>query len=450
MSKVAVLIPGIMGSELRLGDEVVWPGPIHSLLFAYTKMAQLMSPDLVATDVIRSYAFSSQYQALVDDLADLGFREADGTLVVFPYDWRQANERTAELLADRLDQVVQAHGVNTDVTLLGHSMGGLVARHYLESGRFDGRPGLARVRRLIALGTPHRGAPLALVRLLGLEKVLWLSAAQIKQATNDPRYPAPYQLLPPPAEVFAWDDDPAAELAGLDPYSPAVGSALGLVLDNVAAAAAFHGTLDPAKRPAHVRYFCFSGTRHATAAFAAFTRSGAGYEVRKVERDDGGDGTVPFWSSILPGVQCLSVGGEHSVIYKDREVRRTLAALLGRPGEFGPLAFEAAAVPALDVTVRDRVVEPGDMVRLVLSPKTGLGRIDGELRLERAADPTRDNPEFVPYGPPLRVEYQGPLADSLGLLVEAPGEPGGYRLAYYHRGLPGDTGSDELFVQRQG
>jgi pimeloyl-ACP methyl ester carboxylesterase len=447
MPPIAVLIPGIMGSELRLGDEVIWPGPIKSLIFAYKKMDQLLSPDLVPTHLIRSYAFSTQYQAILDDLTDLGFNETERTLIDFPYDWRKANEHTADKLADLLDTFPELHGADAEVTLIAHSMGGLIARHYLESGRFKDRPGFGRVRRLVTLGTPHRGAPLALIRILGLEQALWLSAAQMKAATNDSRYPAPYQLLPPPSEVFAWDDHPASELAGLDPYDPEVGRALGLNPDSVEAARAFHATLDPMRRPAGVRYFCFSGTRLTTTAFTKFTRTGAGYRVKKVERDASGDGTVPFWSSTLPGVQCLAVGGEHSAIYKDRELRRILAALLGQPGHLGPLPFESTGPPTVDVTVREKVLGAGQQLHLTLNPDTGVTVLDGEVRVERADDPAGTSPVFTPIGAPLRIRYEGPLAESVGLIVDAPPEVGGYRIAYYHRDSAELTGSDEFFVQ---
>src|SRR4051794_12741368 len=99
MPSVTVLIPGIMGSELRLDGEVIWPGPIRSLVLPYRKMDKLLNPDLTATDLIRSYAFSSQYQALIDDLGELGFREDNRTLFIFPYDWRKANEQAAAQLA---------------------------------------------------------------------------------------------------------------------------------------------------------------------------------------------------------------------------------------------------------------------------------------------------------------------------------------------------------------
>lgn len=449
MTPVAVLIPGIMGSELRLGEEVVWPGPVSSLVFAYKKMDALLSPDLRATGVIRSYAyFSTQYDALIDDLTDLGYRETDRTLLTFPYDWRKSNESSADRLADLLDTIPLLHGEGAEVTLVAHSMGGLIARHYLESGRFGDRPGFGRVRRLVTLGTPHRGAPLALIRILGLEKALWLSAAQIQQLTNDPRYPAAYQLLPPPSEVFGWDADPASDLSGLDPYDREVGRALDLGPDGVEAARAFHATLDPTRRPRGVRYFCFSGTRLTTASFAKFTRNGAGYRVTKVERDGGGDGTVPFWSSTLPGVQCLAVGGEHSAIYKDRELRRTLAALLGRPGAFGPLPFAPGDPPLVDVTVREKVVDPGRQIRFTLNPGFGVAHLDGEVRVERAEALESPEPVFVPVGPPLRVRYEGPLAESIGLILDAPATSGGYRVAYYHRGVAEPTGADEFFTQQ--
>src|SRR5262249_48229867 len=141
MTTVAVLIPGIMGPELRLDGELVWPGPIHSLVLPYRKMDKLLNPDLTATDLIRSYAFSLQYQALIDDLGELGFREGDRTLFVFPYDWRKSNEQAAARLADLLDRVIEFHGMDAEVNLIAHSMGGLIARYYLESGVFADRPG---------------------------------------------------------------------------------------------------------------------------------------------------------------------------------------------------------------------------------------------------------------------------------------------------------------------
>ncbi|MEA5360988.1 hypothetical protein VA596_15690 [Amycolatopsis sp., V23-08] len=60
----------------------------------------------------------------------------------------------------------------TDIVLIGHSMGGLVARSALYQAEERRAPWLSRVTRLVCLGTPHSGAPLErhvarLVSLLG-------------------------------------------------------------------------------------------------------------------------------------------------------------------------------------------------------------------------------------------------------------------------------------------
>lgn len=57
-------------------------------------------------------------------------------------------------LARRIEEVLAATAAEK-VTLVGHSMGGLVSRAYLQ------RHGDARVARLVTLGTPHHGSELA-------------------------------------------------------------------------------------------------------------------------------------------------------------------------------------------------------------------------------------------------------------------------------------------------
>ncbi|WP_301102978.1 alpha/beta fold hydrolase [Propionivibrio sp.] len=63
-------------------------------------------------------------------------------------------ENFVEPVARRLDDVLAETGA-TQVVLVGHSMGGLVAHAYLR------RHGVAQVSRLVTLGTPHAGSELA-------------------------------------------------------------------------------------------------------------------------------------------------------------------------------------------------------------------------------------------------------------------------------------------------
>src|SRR5688572_20205188 len=112
MAHVAIIIPGIMGSVLELNGEVIWPGSLLSLIGSYKKMGKLLDPAAGATGVIRNFSISKQYQGLIDDLGQCGFRENDQppTLFLCPYDWRKDNKLAAAALADVIDTAVATHG----------------------------------------------------------------------------------------------------------------------------------------------------------------------------------------------------------------------------------------------------------------------------------------------------------------------------------------------------
>jgi len=84
-------------------------------------------------------------------------------LLEFAYDWRLSNDENARRLGDEIKAKWFA-GVpdNADipeearVSIVAHSMGGLVARCYIER---NARPGYKYVRQLITAATPHDGAP---------------------------------------------------------------------------------------------------------------------------------------------------------------------------------------------------------------------------------------------------------------------------------------------------
>ena len=64
-------------------------------------------------------------------------------------------------LAEKVDALVRAWPVPvTEVALVGHSMGGLVARAAAERAALEQLPWSAALRHVIGLGTPHLGAPL--------------------------------------------------------------------------------------------------------------------------------------------------------------------------------------------------------------------------------------------------------------------------------------------------
>ncbi len=116
-----IVVPGIMGSAYKNGELVIDP-----ILHTYD--------DLIATLVANGY-------------------EEGKDLFTFPYEWRDSNVFSANLLDEKIGQVKSICDCDK-VDIVAHSMGGLVARSYIQSSDYD-----QDVDQIIFLGTPHKGAP---------------------------------------------------------------------------------------------------------------------------------------------------------------------------------------------------------------------------------------------------------------------------------------------------
>lgn len=109
----------------------------------------------------------------------------------FDYDWRLSNFYNAEQLKAFIDRKVP--NKDTKVDIVAHSMGGLIARLYVQSFGGD-----QRVNNLIMFGTPHQGSVKVFRRLKeGFDN--WPSAlsgglAEIQKTILS--FPSTYQLLP--------------------------------------------------------------------------------------------------------------------------------------------------------------------------------------------------------------------------------------------------------------
>jgi pimeloyl-ACP methyl ester carboxylesterase len=88
--------------------------------------------------------------------------ELDLTPVYVRYNSGRHVSENGRALADVLEQVVAAWPVEVEqVALVGHSMGGLVARSACHLASQEGADWVTRVRHVVSLGSPHMGAPLA-------------------------------------------------------------------------------------------------------------------------------------------------------------------------------------------------------------------------------------------------------------------------------------------------
>lgn len=88
-------------------------------------------------------------------------RELGYTPVYLRYNSGRHTSQNGQELALQLQQMVAHWPVPIEeLSILAHSMGGLVARSACEAGRTSSSPWLGKLKHMIFLGTPHHGAPL--------------------------------------------------------------------------------------------------------------------------------------------------------------------------------------------------------------------------------------------------------------------------------------------------
>ena len=244
-----IVIPGILGSRLRdrLTGEELWPGSTYSVLFSAHSLALRIDPqslepvpdNVEAYDLFRSVLGTDFYGAILETLErDGGYargvpgrqvRGAARRYYVFAYDWRQDNVLTARRLDALIEQIRVDYGdPSLKVDLVAHSMGGLVARYYLQYGTVDvldgnefpaNFAGAAKLGTVVLLGTPNLGSVTALQSFLVGHRVGMQRLPTEALATM----PSVYELLPHP--INNWVIDPSGRPLQRDLFFVATWSA---------------------------------------------------------------------------------------------------------------------------------------------------------------------------------------------------------------------------------
>jgi len=196
-----VAIPGIGGSALERNGKLLWDTSKWSVLrnlFDVEYVRALSLPPsgeeaaVVATRLVSGITVLpglpsyGSYGPLTSALRDAYGRQ---NVAEFPYDWRRSNRVTAAKLDEFVKVELEKRTEGTAIVLIGHSMGGLVARHWLMTSQLA-----FRCRLLVSLGTPFRGATKALTAIAnGIGPSSHLSDALAKTFRT---MPSVFELLP--------------------------------------------------------------------------------------------------------------------------------------------------------------------------------------------------------------------------------------------------------------
>lgn len=352
------VLPGLMGSRLgtrgRLLDDVLWLDLLEIAAGHLTRLALPRGAGLTALG-----AMLINVLKLKLSLAIAGF---DARL--HPYDWRRSIDDLARELGDR----IAADG-SGPVMIVGHSMGGVVARATL--GTHAG----SQMARVVQLGAPNAGSFAPVLALRGVyPAVRKLAALDQRHDAEDlarivfRTLPALLELLPDPAlapgmdffDAQRWPDDALRPDAAL--------------LSAAVKARAGWPAADP--RCCHI-----IGVRQETVTRAS--RKDADFEYVFTR---GGDGTVPVALAHMPGQPAWFIAEKHGGLPNNGRVIGAVADLLRSGG--------TTRLPSVAVPMRrpmQRVVSESELRRVAVR-KVRLQSLSADAR-RRLLEPVV-SPEF--------------------------------------------------------
>jgi pimeloyl-ACP methyl ester carboxylesterase len=324
---VVYVLPGLMGSRIgtrgKLLDDVIWLDLIEVAAGHLTRLALPRGDRLVPLGVMLLNALKLK----------LSLQVAGFDARFHAYDWRRSVEELARELVSR----ITAEG-DREVLLVGHSMGGVVARLALASDA-------GRIARVVQVGSPNLGsfAPVLALRAV-YPTVRKLAALDLRHDAEDlarivfRTLPSLHELLPDPAlggplDLFdpaAWPDDELRPERRL--------------LDAASAARDRWPVAD--ERCLHI-----VGVRQETVTRAVPRGREFHYTL---ERD--GDGTVPLRLATLPGARHWFVAEKHGGLPNNGKVISAVVDLL-RKGSTDRLPTSTRRMAArASRTVRESVL----------------------------------------------------------------------------------------------
>jgi len=353
MRDMVIVLPGIMGSVLTKHGKDLWSVSLSMAARALQREVLVRDLSLQGDDaerptlddgVVATRLISDAqlipgfwkidgYDGLINAIAaEFGAKigdpytpEPDASLFPFPYDWRRDNRSSARRLQRFVEQQLpiwrrSGGGPGAKTILIGHSMGGLIARYYLEV-----LGGHEYCRALYTFGTPNRGSVNALASLVLGQKLAWIDVSPALRT-----FTSAYQLLP----IYDVVDRDGTALS-----AAAIGDVGGLSQAKAEVARTqFHEPIRAAalartsEAPGYI-HTAIIGTQQPTSQSARVVGGqlsvGQNLPAVLLQRNypEFGDGTVPLYSAMPPGaradtLQRVYVAESHAALQNSPAMQR--------------------------------------------------------------------------------------------------------------------------------
>jgi predicted component of type VI protein secretion system/pimeloyl-ACP methyl ester carboxylesterase len=317
MRRPVVVVPGLMGSELWLGSERLWPDPGTMLsnpeVYSLPGDPRIEARNIVSDVVIVPGIIKlRQYSGLGDYLVEgLGYTR-DKDLFEFAYDWRQ----DVRMSALRLGEAIERWQLDTPPTIIAHSLGTLVTRYYVE--RLGGKEA---VERIILMGGPHYGTPKGLAAILVGPGMLPFGMGAERMRHVLATFPSAYQILPIYPCIFDQNENHIDALKDRSWLPEKQRPFLG-------AAQSFRRELGEQSSVPTVSVFGYG--LKTILRVRINRRSDGQWDQIEFLEDTAGDASVPSGSAVLKDSEIHPVLQEHGSLYMDDDVRMRLKVELTR------------------------------------------------------------------------------------------------------------------------
>ena len=330
-----ILLPGIMGTRLSnapvcifspLGSNV-WPnvpGLANFVLYNISLKTLFLDPDGIhpKSECDRIYPDGRADQGAEGLVIDVykGFitllqKEGFSVLPYPGYDWRLDLEDSAQKLDKYISDDLKGYNLTSGkVILIGHSMGGLVAKQYISvSGR------AIKVDKIISVGSPYWGAPVLSERMLtgntGLDFDLLMEDNIIKDIIRNS--PGAMQLLPSPHYFdYGWYYRTGDNLLQTYVETSEYFAGHGQNGDLLQLAGIRHTTIDDFSQlsgvPENFKYYIFTANHKKTPSLYDEKSCWYGTCPKPIGYLPG-DGTVTWFSARLAGVHDVYRGDPNKV-----------------------------------------------------------------------------------------------------------------------------------------
>jgi pimeloyl-ACP methyl ester carboxylesterase len=188
-----IFVPGILESSLAIGFVTIWPpGQLQTADDVFANLSTEIRTSIDEKVPVEAHSLLPMaYDGMISAIIRMGY-EMGKNFWAFPYDWRQSNEISGQLLNRFIE------GKNLDsVDIVCHSMGGFVSRAAHKEG--------APIKRAVYIASPHFGNAISYfelnpkIRSAGFSNFfekLGATESERKCKVLYSKWPSAYELMP--------------------------------------------------------------------------------------------------------------------------------------------------------------------------------------------------------------------------------------------------------------